>query len=439
MTDHAPPSPEPDGAPRIASLDILRGLAILGILFMNINDMGASLIASFGDVRHIGWTPADRVAWWLREVLANGTARGLLQLLFGAGMVILTDRAAVRLGEGGVVRGYLRRQIVLLVLGLIHLFVLLWPGDILHTYALAAMIAVLFRGLPPRLLLVCGLSLAMWEVATGAYSLQAHADRQAVVAVARAHRAAGDRLTPADRRTLAAAAKTERDQRAAAAREQRSIAEEDTTRTGDARSWAASAWEATLRLQRKGFELLFVWEAAAAMLVGAALYRWGIIQGARSRRFYAAMAIGGYAVGIPLRVVSAIQATRFDGGANIDWATYEIARLAMTVGHLGAVHLLLQISIGARMLRPFAAAGRTALTIYVLQTLVCLWLLYPPFGLALYGRQGWAALMLTALAIDAGLLLLACWWTRRFTIAPVEWAWRSLAEGRRLPFARTTR
>ena len=70
MTDHAPPSPEPDGAPRIASLDILRGLAILGILFMNINDMGASLIASFGDLRHIGWTPADRVAWWLREVLA---------------------------------------------------------------------------------------------------------------------------------------------------------------------------------------------------------------------------------------------------------------------------------------------------------------------------------------------------------------------------------
>ncbi|MCB8828522.1 hypothetical protein LJD47_26265, partial [Escherichia coli] len=98
---------EPDGAPRIAVLDMLRGVAILGILFMNINDMGGSITASGGDVRHLGWTPADQIAWLLREVLADGTARCLLEMLFGAGMLILTDRIA-RGAEGrwAVLRRY---------------------------------------------------------------------------------------------------------------------------------------------------------------------------------------------------------------------------------------------------------------------------------------------------------------------------------------------
>ncbi len=66
--------------------------------------------------------------------------------------------------------------------------------------------------------------------------------------------------------------------------------------------------------------------------------------------------------------------------------------------------------------------------------LVCLWVLYPPWGLRLYERQGWASLMLTAAAIDVALLGLANAWVRRFSIAPVEWAWRSIIAGHRRPF-----
>ena len=158
---------EPDGAPRIAVLDILRGIAILGILFMNINDMGGSIWATFGDVRHFGWSPADRTAWWLREVFANGTARGLLEMLFGAGMVILTGRAAGAAGEWTVLRRYYRRNIVLWLFGLAHLFVLLWPGDILHTYGIAALLVFLVRRLPAGWLLAIGLLMAGQQVLDG--------------------------------------------------------------------------------------------------------------------------------------------------------------------------------------------------------------------------------------------------------------------------------
>lgn len=212
------------------------------------------------------------------------------------------------------------------------------------------------------------------------------------------------------------------------------IALEDAARTGDASSWARSAWATIILVGAAALEVDFVWEAAAAMLIGAALYRWGVIQGERSRSFYLGLTLTGYAVGLPLRIWSAAQAMRFDDGPNIDMATYELARLAMTLGHLGLLHLLLATTIGARLLRPFTAAGRTALSLYILQSLICLWLLYPPFAFALYGRQSWSEMMATAAVIDVALLLLANWWVRCFRIAPVEWAWRSIVERRRLPF-----
>nr|WP_281392640.1 DUF418 domain-containing protein [Sphingomonas abaci] len=172
------------------------------------------------------------------------------------------------------------------------------------------------------------------------------------------------------------------------------------------------------------------------MLIGAALYRWGVLQGERSRRLYAGLAMAGYGVGAGLRAANAAATIRFDNAPTLGWATYEVGRLAVTMGHVGLVLLLLGTAAGRRLLRPFAAAGRTALTLYVAQTLICLWLLYPPFGLGLYGRQDWVAMMATALAVDAVLLVAAMFWLRRYRIAPVEWAWRSLVEGRRLPFRR---
>ncbi len=433
----APASPaEPDGAPRLASLDVLRGVAILGILFMNINDMGGSLWASFVDVRHIGWAPADRLAWWLREVLANGTARGLLEMLFGAGLVILTDRfAAGGAGEADVLRRYAARNIVLLLFGIAHLLLLLWPGDILHTYALAALVAMLFRAQPPRLLIACGLFYAIVQLASAPQMI---ADRQLrVEGRALAVRAeAGDALTPPERQRLAAANLTEGDRRTYDQNNARIIATEDAARGGPHATfttWAGMQWQAAAFAQKTGMEWQFVWEAASAMLIGAALFRLGLLQGGKRRRALAMM-IAGYAIGLPLRIAGAWAITRFDGLPHWTDATDEIARLAMTVGHIGLILTLLGTAAGARALRPFAAAGRTALTIYIAQTLICLWLLFPPFALALYGRLGWAPLMALALAIDALLLAGAMLWLRRFRIAPVEWAWRSIVERRALPW-----
>ena len=447
MTDTTAPhvsmttASEPDGAPRVASLDILRGLAILGILFMNINDMGQSMAASFGDIRHLGWTQADQAAWWVREVFANGTARGLLQMLFGVGMVILTDRAAgVAQSKWTVLRGYWWRNIVLFVFGVVHMYILLWPGDILHTYAMAALLAVFFRRLRPRWLLTIGLIFAMLQFfggGIGGYYLGMR--QQAQVAAARADQATGKPLTADQKKTLATAAKSDKARAENEADRAKEIADEDAGRLGTPVTWATAQTDMSISRFPTFGEIFSVWESLATMLIGAALFKLGILQGTRSRRYYVGMTLIAYAIGIPLRALGAWEQMQFTDGPHIYWATNEVARLAMTLGHVGLVYVLLGSALGTKLLRPFEAAGRTALTVYIAQTMICLWVLYPPFGFHLYRHEGWMALMLTALAINAALLWGANVWVRHYRIAPVEWAWRSIVERKRLPFRKGPR
>ena len=390
---------EPDGAPRIATLDILRGLAILAILFMNVSEMGASMTANWSDIRHLGWSGSDQAVWWALTLIVEGTARALLEMLFGAGMLILTDRiAATSDSPFAVPLRYGWRNAVLWAFGMIHMLVLLWPGDILHTYAIAALVACAFRTLPTRALLTLGLSYAAFTLAIG---LTTH--------------------VPAAQRAAFAAA------------DAAAVLREDAFGDGPPHAWVAG--QQRVAIDRLGSdEITFVWEAAATMLVGAALFRIGALQGGWSRRRYAAMLAAGYGIGLPLRLWAGWEATRFDNAAPVAWMWEDVARLATTTGHLALVMLALGTPRGQRWLAPFAAAGRSALTLYVAQTLLVSWLVFSPFGLGLYGRLDWTGMMALALAADALLLWAAVLYLRRYRIAPVEWAWRSLAERRRLPF-----
>lgn len=446
---------EPDGAPRVASLDILRGIAILGILFMNINAMGGAILMMWMDVWRYGHSGLDEAAFFLRNTLADGTARCLLEMLFGVGMVILTDRASRTLpavaphgrlararrwlfGDWAVMRSYYWRSIVLFAFGLIHVFILLWPGDILHTYGLAAIVAFLFRRLGPKWLLAIGLSMALFQAVGGSIGYVSATGQIRQVAAIEAKQRVGQPVSAAETATLAKAAKAKaaRDKDAAEMR-QRMTTEDAARGPGNSfTSWGWSAWEVFLYFEGLFLEPLWVLEAASTMLIGAALFKWGIIQGGRSRRFYAIMTALAYGFGLSVRAVQTLAEIAEVQGPTTFWATSELARLATTLGHIGVVHLLLGTVVGLRLLKPFEAAGRTALTIYVCQTIICLWVLYPPWGLALYGAHGWAAWMATALGVNAVLLLAANWYVTRYRIAPVEWAWRSIIAGKSLPIRR---
>jgi uncharacterized protein len=273
--------------------------------------------------------------------------------------------------------------------------------------------------------------MAVLQLAGGGGGALAANRARAEAARIEARLAEGERITAAERRT-----RTDEEMRAAAGRRARAelearIVAEDRARTGDAAGWVTALWGVSAWLLRSGWEWLFIWEAASTMLIGVALYRWGVLHGARTRSFYVRMVLVGYGVGVPLRVWAAADRVVPSGALSLAGAFGEFARIATTLGHVGLLALL----ASRPAMRPFAAAGRVALSLYILQSIVCLWVIYPPWGLALYNRQGWAELMATAFAVNATLLLLAVLWTRRFSLGPVEWAWRSVVAGRALSFS----
>lgn len=177
-------------------------------------------------------------------------------------------------------------------------------------------------------------------------------------------------------------------------------------------------------------------EAFCTMLIGVALWKWRVIQGGRSRRFYLWTMLAAYGFGIAARAIGVGETFAFGPGPRTLWITGEFARLAMGLGHLALVNYAVQTRLGAALLAPFKAPGRMAFSLYFLQQFVGMYILFSPFGLNLWGRFGWAEMALIAGIGIAVQLVVANLWFRRFVSGPLEWLWRSLSYMQRQPLLR---
>lgn len=421
------------GTTRIDVLDVLRGLAILGIFFLNIPFMAARLADLFIDARSPGWTPLDAASWTVVQVTLEGTQRGLLEFLFGAGLMVLAKRAMEPDGPVAVADLYARRNLWLLAFGMADVFLILWAGDILHVYALAALFLFPFRKLGPKLLLAMGLVFTLYVAVSGGVRYAERADLMARTVAAQQHQAEGAKLSAEDKEAL-------KDWQKSVERRRHGPPEFKEFRTEEAKGHAGPFLAyAMLHIGTWLFFIveslpLMVLEAFCAMLIGIALWKWQVIQGGRSARFYLLLMLGCYAAGMPLRYIGSVEQLTMLPIPRTWWFTQEFARLAVTLGHVAAINLLMKGGAGRLILAPFKAAGRMAFSLYFLQSILGLWILFAPWGPGLWGNVGWAEMYGIVLAATAGQVVLANIWLRIFAMGPLEWAWRSLSYVKRQPF-----
>ena len=424
------------GRARIEVLDAMRGFAILAIFFFNIPFMAGPGWMALIEPRAMGWAPADQTAWFLMHVTLEGTQRGLLELLFGAAAMVLTARIMAPDGPVAAADLYVRRNLWLLVFGLIDIGVLLWGGDILHVYAIAALLVFPLRHLAVRWLMTIGLSIAMLSVIFGTSSYIERMGEQQAWQQASAAEARGEKL---DKPQVEAIKTWDKHQMRIdkPSPEARAFAEtEMKARDGSFGDYAEMLLTVYGKMYTKGVPVFTVMEAFCVMLLGMALWKLGFIQGRAETRSYAVVLALTYGYGMTARWIGLSDLMTFTPVPNLTWITGESSRIAISVGHVALANLLMRAAMGRWLLKPFLAAGQMAFTLYFMEQIIGIHVLFSPVVMDLPGAQGWAHLYTQALLVVVLLLIFANLWMRHFVSGPMEWAWRSLTYRSRQPFRR---
>jgi uncharacterized protein len=413
----APLDALPIGEPeRLSLLDVLRGFALGGVFLSNVN-VWFSGTAHLPKARLEALTSArvDVIFGYLFRFLVNGKMATIFSFLFGLGFAIQMSRAEER--GASVVPTYARRLVVLLILGVGHMFAL-WYGDILSAYAIMGFALLLFRRRSDRALLTWGFALALTAPLLSQMAEKflpmLLMGREAAEAAAKASKAEMDAMK------AAALAGFESDSYVAAMRGNAIFLFGNFLRPRVAWLYALNLGKFLLGFYAGRRRLFHEVENHVPLF----------------RRFL----FWGLAVGAPMHIGLAV--LRYLRRSQViqgepSWGVVlgclgEIGNLGLGLFYVSAIALLFRRPVFRRALSAFAPAGRMALTNYLSQTVIALLLFYG-FGLGLMGKVGTAM----ALGLTAGLfavqMLLSALWLSRFQCGPVEWLWRSLTYWRAQP------
>jgi uncharacterized protein len=407
------PPPEPiRPEERVEGLDIIRGFALFGVLLANLQGWFRTYPLKV-TLHSPAWPgTADVVAEYARAIIIDSKFFSLFSMLFGAGLAVQMERAEARTKHP--YRLLLRRLGILFALGVAHV-VLIWMGDILHTYAVAGLLLLFFLRRKVK-------TIAIWSACLFALPLVL------TIIIAIVQYVRGTPPGPS------------RDEN-----EMRAMIQEGVAIYGQ------GDWLTIARFRIKDY---FIWigdlgpaglHAFAMFLIGLAAWKRGVLKRPSEHIPLLKKTVAwGLIVGVPISVYALIMSVLRPTMGPLAWfnrASIGIMPLAITSVALlygAGILLLLQRPRGRALLTPLGPMGRMALTNYLLQSVLCSFIFYG-FGFGLYDKVGPAVGVLIAVAIYTFELFLSRFWMRRFRFGPVEWLWRSLTYWKMQPMRLTPR
>jgi len=384
---------------RIQFIDVLRGMALFGILAANMRAFFAPLDV-YDNIGVLFHGRADVIGQWVVDAFIQGKFITIFSFLFGMGFAIQMSRAEAK----GVrfMSFYPRRLLALALFGLIH-GILIWGGDVLLTYACSGAILLLFRNREQKTLLWWAGSLFALPIVVSTVFLGIYFSRW---------RRPWMVPKPPDMAKVHTALQ---------------IYAHGTVRQILAQNWVE--WKQELPLT------LFAIYATALFLLGMWVWRAGIVQRlgeykAVLQRVCAWCLPIGAALSIYVATVRALiphtQVSLWGFSAGVLWLP---SSHILAAGYASGLAVLFLHDDWRKWLMPFAAVGRTALTNYLMQSVICTLFFYH-YTTGLYGRIGPAWGWVPTVISYSTQVVISNWWLSHYRFGPMEWLWRGMTYGK---------
>jgi uncharacterized protein len=398
MSEEAAKAAPITAAERILYIDILRGMALFGILAANMRGFNAPETV-YGNIKILFHGRADLIAQGFIDIFIQGKFVTLFSFLFGLGFAVQLSRAEARGAK--FLSFYPRRLAALALFGLIH-GILIWWGDILLSYALSGAPLMLFRKRAQKTLLwwAGGIFVSPLLVITGFY-----------IAYVTGHSTAA-RGKPPDMGKI-----------------QSVIAIYSHGTVPQILRENAVIWKQSLPT------LGFAGYALFLFLLGLWVWRSGVVERLDEYKpLLKRVCAWCLPIGIVLNTFVVLVQSRQVPGGNPTFIGY-VATLVffpaahvLSAGYASGLAVLIQNPAWRQRLTPFAAVGRMALTDYLSQSVICT-LLYYNYTTGWYGRVGPAMGLIPTVFLYSAQVVFSNWWLKRYRFGPMEWLWRGMTYG----------
>lgn len=457
---------------RLFSLDVLRGIALLGILVISIWEFGGFSTNEQTRLRLLGKV-ADFNLFASALLFFEGKMRALFSLVFGAGIVLYMQKPN-QPGLPSTQELYIRRQMWLMGFGVINAFLFLWPGDILFQYGVMGILLFPFFRMGKKGLLIAAIIITLiycgklyWFYAD---DHKAYQKFKAITLIE--EKIKKDSAAQHIKDSLAGMSKADLKKSDSLFKEKTKL---NRIQQGDKARWEGlvkglkydstkgavkaenkamqgsytTVWKHLYqRAQGKEAAWLYrigIWDIGSMMLLGMALLGFGFFSNRFSTGTYVLLAIAGIAAGLflgwlrlDLQHAKHVDYVKYLGKKAIPpMQFFPIERLFMALGYASLVMLLLRMKLLQWLWHALAATGRLAFTNYFMQTIICTLFFYG-YGFGYFGRLSQMELYFFVAELWMVQIVFSVVWVRYYQYGPVEWLWRCLVHLKRFPNKKET-
>lgn len=422
---------------RIVILDSLRGIAILGILLMNIPGFALPDPVYYDPSVLNEWGTVNFKTWYFIDWFMEGSQRALFSMLFGAGIILFVSRQEKKTDGLWPADYFFRRQLWLLVFGVFNAFILLWFWDILFHYACIGMLLFTFRRLSPKALIIASaIALLLMTVRE---NVDAYRERTMIYK--------GEAIAKLDTTTTKLTEQQKEDLGAMTGFKEKTSQESKIKKMEKGLSSVRGSYGGFYEYQSERsfhgaiFYLYFGgWDIMVFMFLGMAFFKTGVLQGQASSKLYWALFIGGLGIGLTLsyfRLQPLIdyKFNFFTIRRNIFFEYYELSRTFRALGIFGLIMLLYKSGWFKWLFALMRPVGQMAFTNYLMQSLL-VGLFFYGIGFGMYGKLQRYEMYYVVAATWIVQIIWSHIWLRYFRFGPLEWAWRSLTYWKKQPFVK---